>query len=227
MMQHLDDWDPYGQEDGDVARRLRAYAGERLSPDAWASVRMRAAVIESGRARQVAGSRHRFDVLAPFRIGLVRRAAPIALVAVLAIGSGTVAGVAASPGGPLYDSRLWLETALLPGSGVARFDAQVGHMDERIDELTSAVDSGNSAAADAAANAYDNQVSQAIQSAAQDRAELLDLRATLVKHLAHLQSLVKPNDKAAANLQNLIARTRAAIADVDRQLAALGPTSSP
>lgn len=227
MMNGTDDWDPYQLEDGEVERRLRAYAGARLSPDAFTSVRMRTAVIEHGRERQVPATRHGLDVLAPFRLGTLRRAAPVALVAALAISGGAMAGVAASPGGPLYDTRLWFESQLLPTSGVARLDAQVAHIGDRIDEATGAIDAGDGSAADAALNAYDSQVDAAVAAAAADRAELLQLRATIARHLAHLQSLVKPSSKAATSLQRAIAKSQAALADIDRQLAALGPVQSP
>jgi hypothetical protein len=227
MTNRLDDWDPYELEEGDVERRLRAYAGARLSPDAWTSIRMRAAVIEHGRDGLAAGTRHRLDVLAPFRLGILRRAAPVALVAALAVGAGGVAGVAASPGGPLYDARLWVETAMLPSSGDARLAAQVAHINDRIDEAASAVDAGNASAADAALNAYDSQVDQALANAAADRAELLQLRESIARHLAHLETLAKPTSKASVQLQRAIAKSKSALADIDRQLAALGPAPTP
>jgi hypothetical protein len=214
--------------DEEVERELAAYASARLSPDRLASNRMRVAVIEHGRTRAAAaGGHHALDVLAPFRLRL-RRLAPVALVAAIAITGGTTAAVAASPGGPLYGVRLQIETALLPASGSARTDAQIGLLDERADEITNAVDDGNSAGTDAAANAYGDQVDQTIDGTgagtdvAAQRGALLDLRATLEKQLAHFQSIVKPNDKSAGNLQSLIAKTQAAIATVDAKLAALG-----
>ena len=228
MTNGMDDWDPYELEDGDVERRLRAYAGARLTPDARTGVRIRTAVIEHGRERRAASAtRHGLDVLGPLRIGILRRAVPVALVGVLAISGGAMAGVAASPGGPLYDTRLWVESAFLPASGAARLDAQVAHIGDRIDEATGALDAGDGSAADAALNAYDNQVDAALAAAAADRAELLQLRASIARHLAHLQSLVKPNSKSAIQLQRAIAKSVAALADIDRQLAALGPAPTP
>ena len=124
------------------------------------------------------------------------------------------------PGGPLYQARVWVEVALLPG-GAARMDAQQALLGERIDEIAGAVDEGNDGAADAAANAYSQQVDQAISSAAKDRANLLKLRGTIVRQLAHFESIVKPNDKSAANLRRLIARTQASLDAIDAKLAAL------
>lgn len=204
----------------ELQRELRAYASVRLSPDSSASLRMRTAVME--RARSTTPARitaPRPGLQARFRLG-VRRASFIALVALLAVGTGTVAGVAAMPGGPLYQARVWVEVALLPG-GAARMDAQQALLGERIDEIAGAVDEGNDGAADAAANAYSQQVDQAISSAAKDRANLLKLRGTIVRQLAHFESIVKPNDKSAANLRRLIARTQASLDAIDAKLAAL------
>jgi hypothetical protein len=210
----------------ELERELRTYASVRLSPDRFASDRMRAAVLAHARTLPVAtplgivAAPRRLDFLAAFRLG-TRRLAPVALVAAIAIGAGSAAGVAASPGGPLYQTRIWLETALLPAGGEARADAQAAQLNERIDEITGAVDDGDVGAADAAANAYDQEVDQAVSTAAQSRADLLQLRATIVRHLAHLQSIGHTTDKATANLQKLIAKDQAALATIDAKLAAL------
>src|SRR4051812_21869417 len=98
-------------EDREVERRLRAYAGARLSPEPWASIRMRAAVIEHG--HELRGSVARPPFLT--RIGLAgRRVLLVGLITVLAVMGGGSAALAASPGGPLYGTRLAIETALLP-----------------------------------------------------------------------------------------------------------------
>jgi hypothetical protein len=209
--------EPTVSEDDDLERELRTYASARLSPDRFASARMRAAVLDHARAAQPP-ERHRLDVLAGLRIG-VRRLAPIALVGAIAVSAGTAAGVAASPGGPLYALRIQIETALLPG-GEARFGAQEVQLGERIDEFTGELAAGDTNGAGAAGDAIDQEVGNLISVAAQDRAELLEAKSTLSRHLAHFQSLVKPNGKSAANLQKLIAKTQAAIAEINAKLAA-------
>jgi hypothetical protein len=200
-------------EDGELEQLLRTYAGARLSPDQWASVRMRAAVIEHGRdARSTATPRSAWA-------RLLRPAVFVGLVVVLAVGTGASAALAASPGGPLYDARLWVEGAILTvngGSTTLRAD----QIAERIDELTTAVDDGNSNAADAAGNAYGAEVAAAAQ-AAQGRADLLVLRATIVNHLDRLQSMSHGSPKAQANLDKAIAKSVAALAEIDQKLAAL------
>ena len=208
--------------DGELERRLRAFASERLSPDAWASVRMRATVIEHGRELRAKRAERRLG----FNI-LMRRGATVGLVSVIAIATGTTAALAASPGGPLYGVRLQIEAAFLPYAGPARTNAEIGLLNERTGEITDAVQAGNDSAAKAAADAYGSQVDEAVSSAggsadvAARRAELLSLRATLVRQLNHFQSLIKPNDRSSSNLNRLIARTQAAIAAVDAKLRAL------
>jgi len=208
----------------ELERELRTYASARLSPDRLASHRMRTAVMEHARTATPVGLAapvpHRLDVLSALRVG-TRRLAPFALVAALAVGAGSVAGAAATPGGPLYPARVWVETVLLPAGGEARSDAQQALLNERINEISGALGAGNDGAADAASDAYDQEVDQALAQAAQDRAALLQLRATVARHLAHLQSLAKPNDKAGGQLQRLIASTRETLASIDAQIAAL------
>jgi len=212
--ERMDDLDHV--EDGELERLLRAYAGARLSPDQWASLRMRAAVIEQGRGARAAAAQ-RFSwrrLLGP--------AVFVGLVAILAVGTGATAALAASPGGPLYDARLWLESAVVDVNGGSTA-LRVDQMDERINEITAAVDDGNTNAAAAAGSAYTTEVTAA--QAAEDRADLLALRATITRHLTHLQNMSHASPKAQANLDKLVARAIAALAEIDRKLAALPPTS--
>ncbi len=203
----------------ELVRRLQAYAGARLSPDPWASVRMRTAVIEHGHAARSGGQRSGWrHLVRPLRL--------VALVGVLAVATGASAALASSPGGPLYGARLWVETSLLPLSGDPAA-ARVGFIDQRLDEVTSAVDSGNTNAANAAGNAYANEVAQAAQ-AAQTRVDLLALRSAVSRQLVHLQSLSHGNPRSQANIAHLIANAQAALAGIDAKLAALPtPSSTP
>ncbi|HJW22537.1 MAG TPA: hypothetical protein VJ506_08930 [Candidatus Limnocylindrales bacterium] len=212
----MDDSDRVGE--GELEGLLRAYAGARLSPDQWASIRMRAAVLEHGHGTSAASARR----ISWLRV--LRPATLVGLIAILAVGTGATAALAASPGGPLYDARLWVETTVLNLSG-GTAQLRVDQMDERIDEITNAVDDGNTNAADAAGNAYGAEVSAAAQ-AAQNRADLQALRAAIANHLAHLQAMAHSSSKAQANLDRLIAKDIAALATIDSRLAAL-PSSSP
>lgn len=223
MKDGMDDRDALTAIAGEeLERELRAYASARLSPDRLASHRMRTAVMEQARTAMPIGGQapHRLDVLSALRVG-ARRLGFVALVAALAIATGTAAGAAAMPGGPLYQAKIWIETALLPAGGEARTNAQEALLNERLNEVSGAIGAGDNGAADAASNAYDQEVSQALAQATQDRADLLQLRATVVRHLAHWQGLVKPNDKSDTQLQRLIATAQATLASIDAQLAAL------
>lgn len=205
-------------EDAELEQLLRAYAGARLSPDRWATVRMRAAVIEHGHAARTRAARG-------WSWSRLRRPlALLAIVGILAVGTGASAAMAASPGGPLYGTRLWVEGTILDLT-VGGTAASVDQMNSRFDDITNAVDSGNANAANAAAQAYSNEVDAAAQ-AAQDRADLLDLRTTIARHLVHLQSLPPGKGKGQANVDKAIANAQAALSEIDAKLAAL-PTPSP
>jgi hypothetical protein len=205
-------------ENGAVERRLRAYAGARLSPDAWASLRMRAEVMERGHAlRDAQGDSGRSWILR------FRRSLMVGLVAVLAVMAGGSAALAATPGGPLYDTRLALETALLPASGDARSDAQIGQMDERIDE---AGGNANPSAVEAALAAYQTEVDAAIADAGSSADRLAKLQAVLAKHIGVLTDLEKSNPAAAATIQHAIAESSKAISRIEARIKA-GPPDRP
>lgn len=215
--------------DEEVEHALAAYASARLTPDRWATNRMRVAIIEH--AATAAATPVPVGGVARALLGF-RRLGFVALVGALAISAGTAAGVAASPGGPLYGLRVEIETALLP-SGVDRTDAQVGLLTERSDELSEAIKSGNQAGQDAAGDQYSHQLDNAVNDAvdgssgptaaeiAAQRADLLILQAACERQIAHLQSLIKPNDTASTNLLKLIAKTEASLATINAKLAAL------
>ncbi|HEY2916817.1 MAG TPA: hypothetical protein VGI98_06340 [Candidatus Limnocylindrales bacterium] len=227
----MNDTAPFdGHADEDLEHALAAYASARLSPDRWATNRMRVAVIEHARsgapAPAVGGGLERWW-------GRFQRLGFVALVAALAITGGSAAGVAASPGGPLYGVRVQIETALLP-SGTDRTNAQIALLTERSDELTEAIKDGDQNGAGAAGDAYGKQLQQLVDDSvsnpsggptaaevAKQRADLMTLRAALERQLAHLLTIAKPNDTAAANLENNIAKTQAALDTVDAKLAAL------
>ena len=208
------------RDDGELERRLRAYAGARLSPDQWASLRMRAAVIEHGRA-----ARGETPTTRRWRLAW-RPVLFVALVGVLAVGTGTTAALAASAGGPLYGTRIWVETTLVSLAG-NRPDAQAALVDQRLGEAADAAGAGNDAGANAALSAYDTEVAAAIAASAENRANLEHLRAVIAKRLDHLQGMDKSSPKAAAQIARAIAKAEASLAEIDAQLEALGPDASP
>jgi hypothetical protein len=85
----------------------------------------------------------------------VRRAAALLAAAVLSLAA--VGGVlaASTAGGPLYGTRIWLETVMLPTDASERADAELARLETRLTELQAAVRSGDGAAAAAALAAYE------------------------------------------------------------------------
>ena len=113
----------------ELAQRLEAYASARLSPSPEASARIRVAVIEEARMRALETSigsaphRHRSGP---------RRLTALLLAAGLVLGSAVAVAAGSGPGGPLYEARIWLESAVLPANADARALERVRHIEERL-----------------------------------------------------------------------------------------------
>ena len=147
----------------ELTRRLDAFADVRLRPDVEAMVRvrenvMREAVVRLGGSN--GGGHHGTNPLgAPFSViaGGQAETAPAVvlprrgrrlLVALLAAALGllVMSGVAfagSRAGGPLYDTRVWLETVTLPSEPSARIDAQIARLQARLDEAAEGATQGN------------------------------------------------------------------------------------
>jgi hypothetical protein len=172
-----------------VRRRLEAYADLRLSPDLTTSSRLRARVLAVAhrhaslaradaaltllsRADEVTGAERSDNVTvgagpAPTRPRRERwhRVAGVLFAASLAAVM-LVGGVsAARPGGPLYDTRLWVEVLILPSDPSARAVAELDRLGERLREIAEANRSGDTAAVMVALSAYEAIVEQASASA--------------------------------------------------------------
>jgi uncharacterized membrane protein YgcG len=196
-----------GQE---LARRLEAYAEARLSPDPAAVSRMRARVMLEART-QLEAVRPIAAVPEPTPIGLarslrrVRRGAAILLAAALSITVVAGAALAAQAGGPLYNTRLWLEAVTLPTDPAARTTADVRRLEDRLGEATSASREGNQLGEAAALIAYQAVVDDALGAAGTDDALLAKLEETLGKHLTVLNGLLdKVPDQARSGIENAI-----------------------
>lgn len=163
--------------DARLRRRLDAYAEVRLSPDAAATSRMRARVLAVAH-RQAASTGtdaglaivprtstdldlFRPDAQArPAHRRTRRRAAwrrGAALLAAASLGLALTVGTAfaARPGGPIYATRLWVETLALPSDPAARAIAEVERLNHRLSEAIDASRDGDPAAAAAALAAYE------------------------------------------------------------------------
>ncbi len=172
-------------DDGNLRRRLEAYAEARLSPDLSASARIRARVQavahrqsaltrsdptlallpEPDQHSAVDGWRTTTRHRESGRSGPWRRTASVLLAASLGLGlvAGTV--VAARPGGAFYGARLWAETLSLPADPAARAVAELERLTERLAEATSMSAAGDTAGASAAIRAYESIMSEATANA--------------------------------------------------------------
>ncbi len=204
-MDRQDDWG----DEGELRARLDAYAASRLEPDPAAAARSRAAVMAE--ARRVLGTAQLVDDEA--RPGLLRRlfrrpalAATTALLGLAVVAGGTVA--AASPGGPLYGARLWVETLTLPSDTTARASAELDRLQARLDEATSAAANGNGEAVTAALDAYRQKLADAFAAAGGDPTREQRLVAELGRHEAVLEALAGQVPPTAAAIQQAVQRTQ-------------------
>ena len=197
-------------QDGDrgdeaLARRLEAYAAERLTPDSSASTRMRAQVMAAAHRQAAlarasgAGSSAAAAVAAatsaaivaptPLHRGQRRRLVGALLAACLTVGLGVGSASASQAGGPLYPVRIWAETLTLPSSPSERATAEVRRLEARLAEASEASAAGDQAAADAALEAYGNIVGSATAGAGTDLAAGAILESSVKHNITVLTTL--------------------------------------
>ena len=192
------------QHDGELERRLDAYSRARLSPDRERMAQIRSQVLTEARrtlAEPVPASPALLVVGGTTprrrRVGGWRRTA-IALLAAslsaLVLASGAFA--ASRAGGPLYQTRLWIENATLPTDPTARADAEMTHLQARLDEARDAAGAGDESAVAAALAAYRDTVDEALAAAGENHDVLARLEIELSRHqvvLETLQTRLPPN----------------------------------
>ena len=161
--------------DPEIERLLDAFAELRLSPSLAATTRMRPGVM--------AAAHRRAALLAGRRDGRMPLACDLACDADRAVGSRArrFAGAGRRPrsgrhpdprrarghgrrrgaGGPLYATRIWIETVNLPRDVLARAQAEVIRLDRRVQEARDASAAGDTAATEAALDAYSTIVDEA------------------------------------------------------------------
>jgi len=170
----------------ELAQRLEAYASARLSPKRAVSARIRVAVIEEARMRALETSigsaphRHRSGP---------RRLTALLLAAGLVLGSAVAVAAGSGPGGPLYEARIWLESAVLPANADARALERVRHIEERLLDAERAAASGDPGALAAAIRAYREAVAEAMAEVGTDADRLARLEEALGHHVAVLEAL--------------------------------------
>jgi hypothetical protein len=198
----------------ELGRRLGAYGLERLSPELAASTRMRARVLavahrqatlaradaslallqapDAGTLVPITGS-ERPGVIGPAarRGHPWRRLAAASFAAMLALAAvgGTV--FAARAGGPLYETRLWIEMVNLPADPSERAVAELDRLSARLQEATEATAAGDGNGAAAALAAYGAIVDEASSHAivAGDSVASAAIQAGIARNVAVLQAL--------------------------------------
>lgn len=219
----------------EMEQRLHAYADARLSPTPDAVERMRAAIMARAAATAALGDvRRRAGTVVrrswwPIRS---RRAIGALLAASMSVGS-AAAVFAATPGSPLYGTRLWLEALTLPQSGDARIDAQVVQLDQRDAEVVQASSAQDAAAVRAALAAFDDEMAAAIRDAGNDPSKLAHLETVLQKHITVLEGvLANAPATAVPAIEGAITASSKALAQIESPLRQLpqptpGHTSQP
>lgn len=220
--------------DDELTRRLQAYADARLSPTLSATARMRARVVEAAdrQAARAQTAEARTGVLAaPVQLVRTRmdrarmdrtqrpswRRPLTALLAAgltLAVGVGSVA--ASQPGGPLYGTRIWMETLTLPSNADERAQAELRRLQERLAEAGAAATAGNTGAAQAALDAYGSIVDEATHDVGNDVAAAATLETGLRSNVDVLTVLVGrvPTEQAKEAIQRAIDRSDSAVEQI-------------
>ncbi len=175
----------------ELGRRLEAYARVRLSPDPQASARTRARVMREARLSFEAAriAVHVGPAIAASRRSMQRRMVmPFLAAAVwLGIAAGSIA--AAQAGGPLYPTRMWVESLLLPPGIEARTQAELSELDARLAEALAGVARGDRAAVAAALDAYSSIADDAIAASAGDPLLAEQVAEALDQHRAVLTAI--------------------------------------
>jgi hypothetical protein len=202
--------------------RLESYAATHLTPTALGAGRTRANLMNAAHRRAwlvAAGvtadvAPEPVESLAIARRRSVHaawRRAVTALVAAslaLAMIAGTAYG--AKAGGPLYATRLWIETSNLPGGVLPRAHAEVDRLDTRVREAQQASAEGDASGVEAALAAYSMIVDEATLGAAGDPTAIAAIELSLAGHLGLLTQLagVLPTPARLAVLRALTSSSR-------------------
>ena len=221
--------------DLEIERRLDAYARVRLSPTERASARMRARVMREARLAMVTGPTAALPVSmvaarARRRGGLIRRGGGLLLAAGLTLAVAGGAMAAAQAGGPLYPTRVWLETISLPADGAARADADLVRLEARMEEVIAAARKGDRAAVAAALLAYQQIADEAFFAAQGDAAAIDRLRIALDRHLAVLEAVaakvpLQASEAIERNIDRAIERNGATLDRIESNKG--GPATEP
>lgn len=216
----MDDDEIFDPNDREVVRSLGAYADARLSPSVAATTRMRAAVMTAAHRRASLLEAESTPHVAPAATARNRWRRPIVALAAAALTLGILAGtaVAARPGGPLYEARLWAEMANLPTDVVSRAKAEVERLEARLEEVRQASAAGDTPAVEAALEAYSSIVIEAVAGSHGDPTALATIEVSVTRHVTVLTGLVdRVPAPARSAIQHALSSSSKVLDDIDDQ----------
>ena len=181
---------------GDELERLMArYARVRLEPSPAQAKRARSAVMETAWRSRIDAEASSRRWRLPFSGWSGRRVATAASAAVFAgLLVGSSAFAASRAGGPLYDTRIAIEDAMLPSNPAARLQAQIANAQVRLAEAYDAEIRGDQGALTAALQAYAQDASALAATTGPSTDQVL---MALQQHRDVLQSLIQRAPSAA------------------------------
>ena len=212
----------------EAMRRLEAYVDLRLSPSVTATTRMRMNVMNAAHRRTalLAGDAAAASVSSAAvplalpadptrsRRNAWRRTGTALLAASMTLGIVVGTASAAKAGGPLYNARLFVEMAVLPADPMARAQAELARLEERLLEIERASIDGDSGAVQAALAAYSAIVDEAEQASDNDAAASAAIGATVARHVGVLSGLIgSVPESARAALEHALASSTKALDD--------------
>jgi hypothetical protein len=223
--------------DLEIEQRLDAFARVRLSPTERASARMRARVMREARLVMAAPTWARttpasIDHARILRGGLARRGAGLLLAAGLTLAVAGGAMAASQAGGPLYPTRMWLETVTLPAAGAARTDADIVRLESRMEEVIAAARRSDRAGVAAALLAYEEIAEEALIAAGGDEAAIERLRIALDRHVAVLLAIAakvppQASEAIGRNIDRAIEHNGATLDRIQANPGGPAPQSAP
>ena len=213
---------------------LEAYAEARLAPRTAVLARIRVAVLaEASTLSAIGAPENRLRLVepaavrsrAPFGPRLARGAFALGFAAMLTMGT-AVAVMAAPPGSPFYNARVFIETISLPAQPTARLEGHEKLLAERLAEAQAAADRGDTIALAAALDAYQNEVDAATSDAGNAPDQLAHLQEMLAKHAAVLTALAERLPEQSS-IENAIVNSSKAITRLEAKTHPNHPTHAP
>ena len=177
----------------ELERMMARYARVRLEPSPARARRARAIVMETAWRSKIEADSASRRWRIPFASWSARRVATAAVAAVFAglmVGSSVFA--ASRAGGPLYDTRVALENAMMPSDPAARLQAEIAAAQMRLAEAYDAEVRGDQGALAAALHAYSQEATTLATATGPSAGQAL---AAIEQHRAVLLSLI---DRAPA-----------------------------